>query len=103
MPEIRTTGLSFFSIVTMRAPFPACRSDTVGEFTEYQWRNWASRIDSLKVGPKATLVVFENINFKLTLKEIEKYPDLMRSLGVTEQDVKKTQNLFLEPMRLFMI
>ena len=29
--------------------------------------NWASRIDSLKVGPKATLVVFENTNFKLTL------------------------------------
>ena len=55
--------------------------------------NWASRIDSLKVGPKATLVVFENINFKLTLKEIEKYPDLMRSLGVTEQDVKEDAEL----------
>ena len=55
--------------------------------------NWASRIDSLKVGPKATLVVFENINFKLTLKEIEKNPDLMRSLGVTEQDVKEDAEL----------
>ena len=55
--------------------------------------NWASRIDSLKVGPKATLIVFENTNFKLTLKEIAKYPDLMRSLGVTEQDVKEDAEL----------
>ena len=56
--------------------------------------NWASRIDSLKVGPKATLIVFENTNFKLTLKEIAKYPDLMHSLGVTEQDVKEDEELF---------
>ena len=55
--------------------------------------NWASRIDSLKVGPKATLVIFENTNFKLTLKEIAKYPDLMHSLGVTEQDVKEDAEL----------
>ena len=55
--------------------------------------NWASRIDSIKVGPKAKLVIFENINFKLTLKEIAKYPDLMRSLGVTEQDVKEDSEL----------
>ena len=55
--------------------------------------NWASRIDSLKVGPKATLVIFENTNFKLTLKEIAKYPDLMHSLGVTEQDVKEDEEL----------
>ena len=55
--------------------------------------NWASRIDSLKVGPKARLVVFENINFKLTLKEIAKYPDLIRSLGSTEQDVKEDSEL----------
>jgi hypothetical protein len=55
--------------------------------------NWASRIDSLKVGPKAKLVVFENINFKLTLKEIAKYPDLLRSLGATEQDVKEDAEL----------
>jgi len=55
--------------------------------------NWASRIDSLKVGPKAKLVVFENINFKLSLKEIAKYPDLIRSLGSTEQDVKEDSEL----------
>ena len=55
--------------------------------------NWASRIDSLKVGTKAKLVVFKNINFKLTLKEIAKYPDLIRSLGSTEQDVKEDSEL----------
>ena len=55
--------------------------------------NWASRIDSLKVGTKAKLVVFENINFKLSLKEIAKYPDLIRSLGSTEQDVKEDSEL----------
>ena len=55
--------------------------------------NWALRIDSLKVGPKAKLVIFENINFKLTLKEMAKYPDLMRALGYTEQDVKEDSEL----------
>ena len=55
--------------------------------------NWASRIDSIKVGPKAKLVLFENINFKLTLKELAKYPDLLHALGLTEQDVKEDSEL----------
>ena len=55
--------------------------------------NWASRIDSIKVGPKAKLVLFENINFKLTLKEMAKYPELLRALGLTEQDVKEDSEL----------
>ena len=55
--------------------------------------NWTSRIDSIKVGPKARLVIFENINFKLTLKEMANYPDLMHALGVTEQDVKEDSEL----------
>ncbi|MGZ8227601.1 MAG: beta/gamma crystallin domain-containing protein [Methylococcaceae bacterium] len=55
--------------------------------------NWESRIDSIKVGPKASVTVFENIDFKLTLKEIAKYPDLMRSLGVTEQDAREDSEL----------
>ena len=55
--------------------------------------NWASRIDSIKVGPKAKLVIFENINFKLTLKEMAKYPDLLHALGLTEQDVKEDSEL----------
>ncbi|MBT9097278.1 hypothetical protein KFZ76_06095 [Methylovulum psychrotolerans] len=55
--------------------------------------NWDLRIDSIKVGPKAKVTVFENLNFKLTLKEMAKYPDLMRSLGVTEQDIKEDSEL----------
>ena len=55
--------------------------------------NWASRIDSIKVGSKAKLVIFENINFKLTLKEMAKYPELLRALGFTEQDVKEDSEL----------
>jgi hypothetical protein len=55
--------------------------------------NWIGHIDSLKVGPKASVTVFENINFKLTLKEMAKYPDLMRSLGFSEQDVKEDAEL----------
>jgi hypothetical protein len=45
------------------------------------------------VGPKAKLVIFENINFKLTLKEMAKYPELLRALGFTEQDVKEDSEL----------
>jgi hypothetical protein len=56
--------------------------------------NWDSRIDSLKVGPKAKVIVYENPNFKLTLAEMAHYPDLMRSLGVTEKDIKEDAEIF---------
>jgi hypothetical protein len=55
--------------------------------------NWESRIESLKVGPKASVTVYENTNFKLTLKEMEKYPDLLRSLGLTEKDAMEDKEL----------
>jgi len=55
--------------------------------------NWESRIDSLKVGPKAKVTVFENPNFKLTLKEMAKYPDLLKSLGLTEKDALEDSEL----------
>ena len=55
--------------------------------------NWDLRIDSIKVGPKATVTVFENPNFKMTLKEMAKYPELMHSLGVTEKDIKEDSEL----------
>lgn len=55
--------------------------------------NWESRIDSLKVGPKARVTVFENNNFKLTLKEMEKYPELLKSLGLTEKDAMEDKEL----------
>jgi hypothetical protein len=58
-----------------------------------QGENWESHIESLKVGPKARVTVFENTNFKLTLKEIEKYPELLRSLGLTEKDAMEDKEL----------
>lgn len=60
---------------------------------DVQGQNWESRIDSLKVGPKAKVTVFENPNFKLTLKEMAKYPDLLRSLGLTEKDALEDSEL----------
>jgi hypothetical protein len=58
-----------------------------------QGENWDSHIESLKVGPKARVTVFENTNFKLTLKEMEKYPELLRSLGLTEKDAMEDKEL----------
>lgn len=55
--------------------------------------NWEKRIHSLKVGPKAKVTVFQNPRFELTLTEMAKNPDLMRSLGVTEQDIKEDSEL----------
>ena len=61
-----------------------------------QGQNWEERIGSLKVGPKAKVTVFENVNFKLTLKEMGKYPELLNSLGLTEQDAKEDSELIFD-------
>jgi len=58
--------------------------------------NWDLRIGSLSVGPKARVIVYENPNFKLTLTEMAKYPDLMHSLGVTEKDIKEDAELIFK-------
>lgn len=55
--------------------------------------NWDKKIESLKVGPKALVTVYENRNFKLTLKEIANHPVLMESLGITAQDVLEDSEL----------
>ncbi|MGR9051860.1 MAG: beta/gamma crystallin domain-containing protein [Gammaproteobacteria bacterium] len=55
--------------------------------------NWSMRIDSIKVGPKAKVTVFENPNYKLTLTEMAKFPELMHSLGITEQDIREDSEL----------
>lgn len=62
--------------------------------TNVNGENWDSRIDSLKIGPKAKVVVYENPNFKLTLTEMARYPDLMHSLGITEKDIKEDAEIF---------
>lgn len=67
--------------------------DELGSLKSVNGENWDLRIDSIKVGPKARVIVFENPNFKLTLTEMAKYPDLMRSLGITEQDIREDSEL----------
>jgi hypothetical protein len=59
--------------------------------------NWDSRIDSVVVGPKARVIIYENLNFKLTLTEMSKYPGLMRSLGITEEDIRQDSEIILAP------
>jgi hypothetical protein len=56
-------------------------------------QNWDSRIDSLKVGPKAKVIIFEHPAYKLTLTEMAKHPVLMKSLGITEEDIKLESEL----------
>ena len=58
-----------------------------------QWQNWDKKIESIEVGPKATLMVFENKNYKLTLAEIANHPVLMKSMGITMQDVLEDSEL----------
>jgi hypothetical protein len=58
--------------------------------------NWESRIDSIIVGPKARVIIFENIDYKLTLTEMAKYPVLMNSLGITEKDIKEDSELIFD-------
>ena len=61
-----------------------------------QGQDWEKRIGSLKVGPKAKVTVYENPNFKLTLREMRKYPDLLNSLGLSEQDAKEDTELMFD-------
>jgi hypothetical protein len=59
--------------------------------------NWDKRIESILIGPKATVTVYENKNFKLTLKEMANHPVLMKSLGVTKQDILEDSEIILHP------
>ncbi|MFW5442756.1 MAG: beta/gamma crystallin domain-containing protein [Methylococcaceae bacterium] len=59
--------------------------------------NWDKRIESILIGPKATVTVFENKNFKLTLKEMANHPVLMKSLGITKQDILEDSEIILHP------
>ncbi len=59
--------------------------------------NWEKRFDSVVVGPKARLQIFENTNFKRTLSEMAKYPHLMESLGITDEEVKQESDVELRP------
>ena len=60
-------------------------------------QSWDLSIDSIKVGPKASVTVYEHPNFKLTLTEMAKFPELMKALNVTEQDIKEDSELIFGP------
>ena len=60
-------------------------------------KNWDKRIESILIGPKATVTVFENKNFKLTLTEMANHPVLMKSLGITKQDILEESEIILHP------
>ena len=62
-----------------------------------QGSNWDKKIESLVVGPKAKLIVFENKNFKLTLSEMANHPVLMKSMGITRQDILEDSELIFHP------
>ncbi len=62
-----------------------------------QGTNWDKKIESIVVGSKATLTVFENQNFKLTLSEMADHPVLMKSLGITTQDILEESELIFHP------
>lgn len=67
--------------------------DQLGSLQSVNGENWESQIDSIKVGPQTRVTLYENPNFKLTLTEMANYPQLMRSLGITEQDIKEDSEL----------
>ncbi|WP_150048493.1 beta/gamma crystallin domain-containing protein [Methylomonas rhizoryzae] len=68
-------------------------TQSLNNLRNVQGKDWDSRISSLKIGPNARVVLFENLNFKLTLKEMEKYPELLKSLGLTEKDAMEDKEL----------
>ena len=66
------------------------------QLVDINGENWDLRIESIIVGPKANVAVFENKNFKLTLTEMEDYPVLMKSLGITKQDILEDSELIFD-------
>ncbi len=60
-------------------------------------KNWDKKIESIVVGPSAIAILFENKNFKLTLAEMANHPVLMKSLGITKQDVLDDSELIFQP------
>lgn len=64
---------------------------------DVQGSNWESKIDSMVVGPKAKVWLYENPDFKLTLSEMASYPDLMEALGITADEVDKESEFVFNP------
>jgi len=69
----------------------------LNKLNNIEGENWESRIDSIVVGPEAKVTLYENINFKLTLTEMSKHPDLMKSLGITQKEIRQESELIFHP------
>jgi Beta/Gamma crystallin len=55
--------------------------------------DWNQRIHSIKIGSKARVTVYQNPRFELKISDMAMSPELMRSWGVTEQDIKEDSEL----------
>ena len=69
----------------------------IKDLKNFNDEDWDKRIESTIVGPKAVLTVFENKRFKLTLTEMANHPVLMKSLGITKQDILEDSELIFGP------
>jgi hypothetical protein len=61
--------------------------------TDVAGENWDKRIDSLKTGPNVKVTLYSNADFKLTPADILEHPSLMKSMGLTEKDVREDSEL----------
>lgn len=55
--------------------------------------NWDNRIHSIKIGPNTRVTVYQNPRFELKISDMAMSPQLMRSWGITEQDIKEDSEL----------
>ena len=66
---------------------------TLENLEQVNGENWNRRIHSIKVGSQAKVTVFQNPRFEMPLNKMAKNTDFMRSLGITEQDIKEDAEL----------
>jgi hypothetical protein len=69
----------------------------LADLTKVNGDNWDRRIHSLKVGPNAKITLYQNPRFELNLPAAAKNPNLLQSLGATEQDAKEDSELIFLP------
>lgn len=63
------------------------------KLTAVEGEDWDKRIDSLKTGPNAKVILYATQDFKLIPADIMEHPSLMKSMGLTEQDVREDAEL----------
>jgi hypothetical protein len=66
---------------------------TLENLDQVSGEDWNRRIHSIKVGSQAKVTVFQNPRFEMPLNKMAKNTDFMRSLGITELDIKEDAEL----------